>query len=299
MMPWTGIKKVRNLTHLLLKVDLLMITSDMGPSSLLDNHTIPTSTPTQTGRPISGNNGLITSDMGPSSLLDDHTIQLSSTPAQTDARFQELIAAANELGIIYTSRKGKEKEEQLTPPVAANGGDAIATSSERKEAGTNETGELPSCGHHEIEDGEFNKLSVLMVSTQCPSGMNSHTMFTVMTREVEMSGDSAYVIDLYGALRSSQQQECLAVNSDINAMNSSEIQLGTAGVPVFMDDVDNFGRSWTGFRPLGLLEELDVKTLIKPVRNSEDNWKFSIMDLYNQNPNLDLYILYVWEGVSV
>ena len=75
------------------------------------------------------------------------------------------------------------------------------------------------------------------------------------------------------------------------------IQLGTAGVPVFMDDPDNFGRSWTGFRSLGFLKELEVNFMIKPVRDSEG--KSSIMDLYNQDPGLDLYILYVWEGVSL
>ena len=83
-------------------------------------------------------------------------------------------------------------------------------------------------------------------------------MFTVMTRDAGILGNAAYMVDLYDALCSSQQLEALAVNSDIDSMDKSEIQLGTTGIPVFMDDLDNFGCSWTGFRPLGFLQELNV-----------------------------------------
>ncbi|KAF8328648.1 hypothetical protein F5887DRAFT_1082973 [Amanita rubescens] len=219
--------------------------------------------------------------------------RIITAPEQTDAQFQELIAAANGLGIVYTSRKGKEKEVRA---VSENGEDTVITSPWRKETKTQPgTGEHPSSsGHPIIEDANDNKLSVLMVSTQCPRGTNSHTMFTVMTRDAGTPGSPVYVVDLYDALQSSQQLESRAVNMDINGMDESEIQLATAGIPVFMDDSNNFGRSWTGFRPLGFLKELDVDFLIKPVRESED--KSSMMDLYNQDPTLDLYILYVWEG---
>ncbi|KAF8333273.1 hypothetical protein F5887DRAFT_922101 [Amanita rubescens] len=210
-------------------------------------------------------------------------------PEQTDVHFQDLIAAANAQGIVYTLRKGKEKEVRAMPAVSANGGSTGSTS--HKET----NGEPPSSsGHPVIEDANDNKLSVLMVSTQCPRGMNSHTMFTVMTRDTGIPGNPANVVDLYDAIRSSQQLESRAVNLDIDGMDESEIQLGTAGVPVFMDDLDNFGRSWTGFRALGFLKDLEMNFLIKPVCDSEG--KSSIMDLYNQDPTLDLYILYVWEG---
>lgn len=55
-------------------------------------------------------------------------------PNQTNQQFQELLAAANDRGVVYTSPKGKGKEAESGHLSGANHGGIITTVGKHKEA---------------------------------------------------------------------------------------------------------------------------------------------------------------------
>jgi hypothetical protein len=86
------------------------------------------------------------------------------------------------------------------------------------------------------------------------------------------------------------------VNLDIGDMEYQELCLATAHLPIFMDQLPNFPQSKTGFRQLGLLQELEPNYLIKPVLDSEE--KKHTLKVFGQDETLDIYVLYIFTQVS-
>jgi hypothetical protein len=233
-------------------------------------------------------------DIGPEStgtLRSDPLYSKVTMPDQTNVHFQELIATANDKGVVYTSPKGKEKEVASKPlPLAANEHGLVPASSKGKAAVAS------SISDYCLEDSGSAQLSVLMVGVQCPDGRYSHAVFQVFTPS-RPSPHSASALDLYQSLRSSEDAEVILANLDINDMDSQEIRLATARLPIFMDELPNYSRSKTGFRHMGFLQELDPNYLIKPVLGGEE--KEHTLEVFGQDPRLDIYVLYILTEVSL
>ncbi|KAF8328279.1 hypothetical protein F5887DRAFT_1083261 [Amanita rubescens] len=207
-------------------------------------------------------------------------------PDQTDDQFQKLIAAANDRGVIYASPKGKEKEVQSRSlAMAANEEESVPITFKGKAAVSSPAFDYP------MENSGSHQLSVLMVGVQCPDGRYSHAVFQVLTQS---SPRSASALDLYESLRSSQDADAIVVNLDINDMDCRDIQLGTARLPIFMDELPNYLLRETGFRRLGFLQELEPNYLIKPVLDGEE--KGHTLEIFGHDQTLDIYVLYIWTG---
>ena len=223
-------------------------------------------------------------------ILSDPLYTKVTTPDQTNVHFQELIAAANNKGVVYTSPKGKEKEVQSKPLALATNEYGLMPASSKGKAAV-----ASSVSDYRIEDSDFPQLSVLMVGVQCPDRY-SHAVFQIFTPS-SPSPHSASALDLYEALRSSEDAEAIVVNLDINDMDCQEIRLATARLPIFMDELPNYPRSRTGFRQLGFLQELDPNCFIKPVLVGEE--KEHTLDVFGQDQRQDIYVLYIWTEVSL
>ena len=136
-----------------------------------------------------------------------------------------------------------------------------------------------------------------MVGLRCEDGSISHAIVLVMKQSITTGLLPSSVVYLYQSFRKSQGLLSNHVNSHIDMINPGELYLGTAHQPVFMDDQNVFGHIQMGFKHLSALEALSANCLIKPMQDCEQ--RTSLMDVNDLDNALDLFILYIWTGVSL
>lgn len=200
--------------------------------------------------------------------------------------FQKIIIVVNDEGIVYQSKKGKEKAR-------SNGLATRRWSEDAENASVPVPVTSASSGLRFGEDGESGKIDALMVGVQYHDGSCRYCFIPVMKSMDAGLFPRKSALRFYRSLLCSQDGEAQYLASYIEVLDSRAVWLATAHKPLFMDAKD-FCHPSTGFEHLGTLEALQPHRLIAPT--TEQNTSFGAYGLTNVE---DAFVLYIWVGVSL